>query len=67
MVSRVEEVETRVHLTAHDRIRDLPVREDHGRILVRGQVPSHHVKQVALHGVLKSLSGDCLRAEIAVR
>jgi hypothetical protein len=67
MSSLTEEIETRVRLTTHGRIRDLTVREDHGRILVRGQAPSQHVKQLALHGALEALAIDCLRAEIIVR
>jgi hypothetical protein len=67
MSSLAEEIETRVRRSTQDRIRDLIVREDHGRILMRGQAPSQHVKQLALHGALESLSGSHLRAEIIVR
>jgi hypothetical protein len=67
MASLTDEVETRVRQTTHGRIRDLTVREDHGRILMRGQAPSQHVKQLALQGALESLSGYRLRAEITVR
>jgi hypothetical protein len=66
MVSLIEEVETRVREASHDRIRGLTVREDHGRILIRGQAPTHHAKQLALHGALELLSGECIRAEIIV-
>jgi hypothetical protein len=66
MASLTGEVETRVLQRTHGRIRDLTVCEDHGRILMRGQAPSQHVKQLALHGALVSLSGHHLRAEIAV-
>jgi hypothetical protein len=67
MASLTEEVETRVRQSTHGRIRDLTVREDHGCILIRGQAPSQHVKQLALHGALESLPMDGLRAEITVR
>ena len=66
MVSLTEEVETRVRETTHDRIRDLSVCEEQGRIWIRGQAPTHHAKQLALHGALQVLSGDRLRAEITV-
>jgi hypothetical protein len=66
MASLTEEVAKRVRQTTHGRIRDLSVREDHGRILVRGQAPSQYAKQLALHGALELLSGDRLRAEITV-
>jgi len=67
MSSLAEEIETRVRRSTQDRIRDLIVREDHGRILMRGRAPSQHVKQLALYGALESLSGHHLRAEIIVR
>jgi hypothetical protein len=66
MVSLIEEIETRVRETTHDRIRGLAVREDHGCILIQGQAPTHHARQLALHGALQLLSGDRLRAEITV-
>jgi hypothetical protein len=66
MATLTEAVATRVRQTTHDRIRDLIVREDHGRILVRGHAPSQHTKQLALHGALELLPGDRLRAEITV-
>lgn len=66
MVPLTEAVATRVHRATHGRIRDLNVREEHGRILVRGQAPSQHAKQLALHAALELLPGDRLRAEITV-
>ncbi len=66
MVSLTTEVEARVRQETCGRIRDLTVREDHGRILIRGRTPTHHAKQLALHGALQLLSGDRLRAEITV-
>jgi hypothetical protein len=64
--SLTEEVETRVRQTTHGRIRHLSVREDQGRIFIRGQAPTHHAKQLALYGALQVLSSDRLRAEITV-
>jgi hypothetical protein len=66
MVSLTEQVATRVRQTTHGRIRDLTICEDHGRILVRGQAPTQHAKQLALHAALQLLSGDRLHAEITV-
>ena len=66
MGSLAEQVETRVRQTTHGRIRDLAVREDHGRILIWGQAQTQHAKQLALSGALELLSGDCLLAEITV-
>jgi hypothetical protein len=58
--------EARVRQETCGRIRDLTVREDHGRILIRGRTPTHHAKQLALHGALQLLPGDRLRVEITV-
>ena len=66
MASLIEQVETRVRQTTHDRIRDLIVREECGRILVRGQAPTQYTKQLALSGALQLLSCDRLRTEITV-
>jgi hypothetical protein len=59
-------VEIRVRETTHDRIRDLSVEEDQGRVVIRGQATTQHARQMALHGAHELLSGDCLRAEITV-
>jgi len=66
MESLAEQVAARVRQTTHGRIRDLTVREQHGRILVRGLVPTHHARQLALHGALQLLSAERLSAEIRV-
>ena len=66
MVSLTTQVEARVRQETYGRIRDLTVREDHGRILIRGRTQTHHAKQLALHGALQLLPGDRLRAEITV-
>jgi hypothetical protein len=59
-------VETRIRESTHDRIRDLKVEEFQGHVVVRGSAPSHHTKQLALHGALELLSGECFSAEITV-
>jgi hypothetical protein len=67
VASLIEQVESRVRQTTHDRIRDLTVREERGRILVRGQAPTQYAKQLALFGALQLLTCDRLRTEITVR
>jgi hypothetical protein len=62
----LEQVASRIRETTHGRIRGLAVEEEQGRLIVRGQVPSYHTKQLALQGALELLSGDRLQAEITV-
>jgi hypothetical protein len=59
-------VESRVRESTHGRIRNLEVEEVQGRVVVRGQVPSHHTKQLALHGALEVLPGDRFSSKITV-
>jgi hypothetical protein len=59
-------VESRIRQSTHDRIRDLKVIEVQGRLVVRGTAPSHHAKQLALHGALELMPGDSFRTEITV-
>jgi osmotically-inducible protein OsmY len=66
METLTEQVESKVRQMTHGRIRDLTVREIHGRILIRGQAPTHHAKQLALHGALQLLSNGRLHYEITV-
>lgn len=65
-VTLAQLVETRVRESTHGRIRNLEVEEVQGRVVVRGWVPSHHTKQLALQGALELLSGDCFCANITV-
>jgi len=64
--SLAQQVQTRVLESTHGRIRNLQVEEFQGRVLVRGQVPSYHTKQLALHGALELLSGDRFCSHITV-
>jgi hypothetical protein len=64
--SLAQKVESRVLELTHGRIRNLQVEEVQGRVLVRGQVPSYHTKQLALHGALELLSGDRISSQITV-
>jgi hypothetical protein len=59
-------VESRIRQSTYGRIRDLKVEEIQGCVVVRGNVPSHHTKQLALHGALELLSGARFSAEITV-
>lgn len=61
-----EQVESRVRQATHGRIWNLEVTESHGRVEVRGCVPSYHAKQLALHGALELVSCDCFSAQITV-
>jgi osmotically-inducible protein OsmY len=61
-----QQVETRVRESTHGRIRNLEVEENQGHVMVRGQVPSHHTKQLALQGALELLSGDRFSSNITV-
>lgn len=61
-----ERVESRVRESTYGRIRNLFVEEIQGRVVVRGHAPSHHTKQLALHGALEVLSGDRFCSKITV-
>ncbi len=64
--SLIQQIEDRVRESTHGRIRNLTVEEVEGHLVVRGQVPSHHTRQLALHGALELLSGDRFSAMITV-
>jgi hypothetical protein len=65
-VTLAQQLASRVRESTHGRIRNLVVEEVQGRFVVRGQVPSHHTKQLALQGALELLSGDRFSANITV-
>ena len=62
----IEQIEARVRQSPHGRIRNLTVEDVCGHLFVRGEVPSHHTRQLALHGALELLSGDRFSAMITV-
>ena len=64
--SFIQQIETKVRESTHGRIRNLSVEEVEGQLVVRGQVPSHHTRQLALHGALELLSGDRFSTLITV-
>lgn len=59
-------VANRIIESTHGRIRDLTVEEIQGRMVVCGQAPSHHSRQLALQGALELLSGERFSAQITV-
>jgi hypothetical protein len=61
-----ERVEKNVRQTAYGRVRNLVVEVISGQVVVSGQAPSRHVKQLALHGALELLSSDCFAERITV-
>ncbi len=65
-LSLLQLVENRIRTATHGRIRDLAVEEVHGMVVVRGLVPSHHMRQLALQGALDVLPGDCCLPMITV-
>lgn len=65
-VTILQEVEFRIRQSTHGRIRDLTVEEVQGRVVARGQAPSHHARQLALHGALEVLSEDRFTSHITV-
>ena len=64
--SLIHQVANRVRESTHGRIRNLQVEEVGGQVVVSGQVPSHHTRQLALHGALELLSGNRFAALITV-
>jgi hypothetical protein len=64
--SLAERVETKVRQFTHGRIRNLVVQEIQGQVIVSGQAPSRHAKQLALHGALELLSGDRFAERITI-
>jgi hypothetical protein len=62
----IARVRTEIQRATHNRIRDLSIEEDRGRIVVRGRAPTHHAKQLAQHGALTVLPAEGLRTEIGV-
>jgi hypothetical protein len=62
----VQRIETKVRQSTHGRIRNLSVQEIAGQVIVSGQAPSRHTKQLALHGALELLSSDRFAERITV-
>jgi hypothetical protein len=61
-----QRVESKVRQSTHGRIRNLLVEEIQGQVIVSGQAPSRHTKQLALHGALELLEGDRFAEKITI-
>jgi hypothetical protein len=59
-------VETKVRQWTHGRIRNLDVKEVQGQVIISGQAPSRHTKQLAMHGALELLSGEMFAEKITI-
>jgi hypothetical protein len=64
--SLAQRVETNVRQISYGRIRNLVVEEIHGQVIVSGQAPSRHVKQLALHGALELLTSERFAEKITI-
>lgn len=62
----IREIEECVRERTHGRIRGLAVEEVGGQVVIRGRVPSHHTRQLALHAALQFLPGDRCNSCITV-
>jgi len=66
IVPITERVARRVRERTHGRIRNLDVRESQGQVVVSGQVPTRHAKQLALQGALELLTSERFCEKITV-
>ena len=66
VLTLAQRVESKVRESTHGRIRNLVVEEVRGQVIVSGQVPSRHAKQLALHGALELISGDRFAEKITI-
>ncbi|HEV3168590.1 MAG TPA: hypothetical protein VGZ22_31580 [Isosphaeraceae bacterium] len=64
--SLTEQLKSRILETTYNRIRNLAVEEVQGQLVVSGQAPSHHMRQLALKGALELLSADRFSNRITV-
>jgi osmotically-inducible protein OsmY len=64
--SLAKRVETNVRQAAHGRIRNLVVEEIQGQVVVSGQAPSRHAKQLALQAALELLSSTMFSEKITI-
>jgi hypothetical protein len=65
-VSLAQRVATKVRQSTHGRIRNLVVEEVQGQVIVSGQVPSRHAKQLAMQGALELLSCEMFAEKITI-
>ncbi|CAN5908445.1 hypothetical protein BH23PLA1_BH23PLA1_11140 [soil metagenome] len=64
--SLIDQVQHSIEQTTHGQIRDLSVEEVQGRVVVCGQAPSYHAKQLAFQAALELLPSDRFSANITV-
>jgi hypothetical protein len=64
--SLAQRVETKVRQSVHGRIRNLVVEEVQGQVIVSGQAPSRHAKQLALQAALELLTCDRFAERITI-
>lgn len=53
----IGELKKLVEARTHRRIRDLAVEMQNGDLVLKGRVPTYHLKQLAQHGILDVLPG----------
>jgi hypothetical protein len=66
VLSLAKRVEVRVRQSTHGRIRNLVVEEVQGQVVVSGQAPTRHAKQLAMQGALELLSGEMFAEKITI-
>ena len=66
VLTLAQRVESKVRQSTHGRIRNLVVEEIRGQVIVSGEAPSRHAKQLALHGALELLSSDRFAEKITI-
>jgi hypothetical protein len=66
VLSLAKQVEARVRQSTHGRIRNLVVEEVKGQVVISGQAPSRHAKQLAMQGALELLSGEMFAEKITI-
>lgn len=64
--SLAQRVESRIRHFTHGRIRNLVVEEVQGQVVISGQAPSRHTKQLALHGALELISSEQFAERITI-
>lgn len=65
-LSLAQELEVRLRSSTHGRIRGLSVESVEGQFVLKGRVPSHHTRQLALQAALDLLPSQDVRACITV-
>ena len=61
-----QRIESRVRQFTHGRIHNLVVEEIQGQVIISGQAPSRHTKQLALQGALELLSSEQFAERITI-